>query len=76
MATDITLPKIGFAMNEGSIAEWHAADGAAVTQGQTLYSLESDKSVTEVESPATGILRIRSAAGQVYPVGHLLATIE
>lgn len=76
MATEILLPKIGFSMNEGQIAEWLAADGDHVTEGQPLYLLEADKSTTEVEAPATGILKIEADAGETYEVGAVLGYIE
>lgn len=76
MAVEVLLPKIGFSMNEGTVAEWLAADGAQVTEGQPLYSLEADKSTNEVDSPASGTLRIIAAAGESYEVGTVLATIE
>jgi pyruvate/2-oxoglutarate dehydrogenase complex dihydrolipoamide acyltransferase (E2) component len=76
MAFDILLPKIGFSMNEGTLAEWLVADGAHVTEGEPLYALESDKSTQEVESPATGTLKIVAAVGEIYEVGTLLGTIE
>ncbi|MFD1613251.1 biotin/lipoyl-containing protein [Sphingomonas tabacisoli] len=76
MATDILLPKLGFSMTEGQIAEWLAADGATVSEGDPLYLLEADKSTNEVESPASGTLRILSEAGETYEVGTLLGRIE
>jgi pyruvate/2-oxoglutarate dehydrogenase complex dihydrolipoamide acyltransferase (E2) component len=76
MATDILLPKIGFSMNEGVLAEWLAEDGAQVKEGQPLFSLESDKSTNEVESPATGKLKIIAKPGETYEVGAVLGTIE
>ncbi|HEX7874654.1 MAG TPA: lipoyl domain-containing protein [Sphingobium sp.] len=76
MATEIILPKIGFSMNEGTISEWLAADGDAVTEGQPLFLLEADKSANEVESPASGTLRIAAEAGGTYEVGTVLGTIE
>jgi pyruvate/2-oxoglutarate dehydrogenase complex dihydrolipoamide acyltransferase (E2) component len=76
MATEILLPKIGFSMNEGQIAEWLAEDGAQVTEGQPLYALEADKSTNEVESPASGTLRIAALVGETYEVGTVLGTIE
>ena len=76
MATEILLPKIGFSMTEGEIAEWLAEDGDEVTEGQPLYLLEADKSANEVESPASGILRISAPAGETYEVGTVLGTIE
>ena len=76
MATEILLPKIGFSMNEGTLAEWMAEDGAQVTEGQPLYALESDKSTNEVDAPATGTLRIHAAVGETYEVGTVLGIIE
>ncbi|MFV3075018.1 biotin/lipoyl-containing protein [Niveispirillum fermenti] len=76
MAFDVLMPKIGFSMNEGVLTGWLVADGAAVTEGQPLYELESEKSTQEVESPATGTLRIKAEVGETYEVGALLAVIE
>lgn len=76
MSTEIILPKIGFSMNEGTVAEWMAADGAEVKEGEPLYSLESEKSVQEIESPASGKLKIIKQAGEVYEVGTILGVIE
>jgi pyruvate/2-oxoglutarate dehydrogenase complex dihydrolipoamide acyltransferase (E2) component len=76
MATEIILPKIGFSMSEGVLAEWLVADGAQVTEGAPLYTLESDKSATEVEAPVSGVLRISKPVGETYPVGTVLGTIE
>jgi pyruvate/2-oxoglutarate dehydrogenase complex dihydrolipoamide acyltransferase (E2) component len=51
------------------------ADGAAVTEGQALYAIESDKSTQEIESPASGTVKIIALVGEVYPVGAVLAEI-
>jgi len=76
MATQVLLPKLGFAMNEGMLVEWLVADGAQVGEGQPIYALESDKSVQEVESPAAGTLKIVAQPGEVYEVGTVLAEIS
>ncbi len=76
MATDVLLPKIGFSMNEGLLAEWLVPDGGDAVEGQPLYALESDKSTQEVESPATGKLKIIKPTGETYEVGTVLAVIE
>ncbi len=76
MATEILLPKIGFAMNEGQVAEWLFGDGEAVVEGEALYLLEADKSANEVEAPASGILRITSVEGETYEVGTVLGYID
>ena len=75
MATQVLLPKIGFSMNEATLAEWMVQDGATVKEGQPLYAIESDKSVQEIESPASGALKIIAQVGEVYEVGAVLAEI-
>ena len=76
MSTEILLPKLGFSMNEGQIAEWLAKDGDQVSEGQPLFALESDKSTNEVEAPASGKLRIVAEVGETYEVGTVLGYIE
>lgn len=76
MATEILLPKIGFSMNEGQIAEWLAKDGDAVKEGEPLFLLEADKSTNEVEAPASGTLRIEADPGETYEVGTVIGYIE
>ena len=75
MSTEILLPKLGFSMDRGVLSEWLAEDGAVVTEGEPLYSLESEKSVEEIPAPASGILKILMAPGQEYVVGTVLGEI-
>jgi pyruvate/2-oxoglutarate dehydrogenase complex dihydrolipoamide acyltransferase (E2) component len=76
MATEIILPKIGFSMTEGVLSEWLVTDGATVTEGQPIFTLESDKSTNEVESPAAGVIKITGVPGETYEVGAIIGTIE
>jgi len=75
MATQVLLPKIGFSMNEGVLSQWLVADGAEIAAGQPLYALESEKSVQEIEAPASGTLKIIAQIGETYQVGTVLAEI-
>jgi pyruvate/2-oxoglutarate dehydrogenase complex dihydrolipoamide acyltransferase (E2) component len=75
MSTQVLFPKIGFSMEEGTLAEWLVADGAEVKEGQPLYALESEKATQEVESPASGTLRVIAKTGEVYKVGDVLGEI-
>lgn len=75
MSVEVLLPKIGFSMVEGEIVEWLVADGTVVSEGDPLYALESEKSTQEVESPASGTLKILAEPHTVLPVGAVLATI-
>ncbi len=76
MATEIIFPKIGFSMTEGQIAEWTFGEGEQVTEGETLFLLEADKSTNEVEAPASGTLRITVPEGETVQVGTVVGTIE
>jgi pyruvate/2-oxoglutarate dehydrogenase complex dihydrolipoamide acyltransferase (E2) component len=76
MSMDVLFPKIGFSMSEGTLGSWMVADGEPVKEGQPIYTLESEKSVEEIEAPASGQLRIIGQPGAVYQVGDKVATIE
>lgn len=76
MATEVILPKLGFSMNEGLLSEWLVADGGAIKEGEPLFALESDKSTQEVESPASGTLKILKQPGETYEVGTVLGEIS
>jgi pyruvate/2-oxoglutarate dehydrogenase complex dihydrolipoamide acyltransferase (E2) component len=76
VATEILLPKLGFAMSDGELAEWLAEDGQLVKEGDPLFLLEAEKSANEIEAPATGTLRILKKAGANYEVGTVLGFIE
>ena len=73
---DILIPKLGMSMTEATLTEWLVPDGATVETGQDLYAVETDKSVQEVQSPASGRLSIIAEPGEVYPVGELIGRIE
>ena len=75
MSTEVRIPSIGFSTQEATLSEWLVADGETVEQGQPLYALELDKSVQEVESPASGTLKIKAETGEVYEIGALIAEI-
>ena len=76
MANEVVMPRLGWTMEVGRLVEWLKQDGEAVTAGEPLFTVESDKSVTEVEALDTGILKIPDdapAAGVELPVGAVLA---
>jgi len=75
MPTTLKIPKAAVSMQEGTLVEWLAADGQAVTEGQPIYVLELEKSSMDVESPAAGILRHVGVAGTTYKVGDRIGEI-
>ncbi len=75
MPMTLTLPKLEMSMVEGTIAEWVAADGSAVTEGQVIYVLETDKTARDIEAPVSGTLVHKAAAGETYEVGFEIGEI-
>jgi pyruvate/2-oxoglutarate dehydrogenase complex dihydrolipoamide acyltransferase (E2) component len=69
MSTLLTIPRLEMAMTEGVLAEWLVADGAQVTEGDPIYSLETGKAVEEIQAPVSGRLMQKAPAGETYPVG-------
>lgn len=76
---EIQLPRLGWTMEEGTFVEWLKRDGDAVAPGDVLFTVESDKSLNEVESFDAGVLRIPpdspAVPGARVPVGAVLAYI-
>jgi pyruvate/2-oxoglutarate dehydrogenase complex dihydrolipoamide acyltransferase (E2) component len=76
MTTILKIPKAAVSMQEGTLTSWLVEDGATVTEGQPIYTLELEKSTMDVESPAAGVLRHVGAAGTTYKVGDVVGQIE
>ena len=75
MPMTLTIPKLEMSMVEGALAEWVAADGSAVTEGQVIYVLETDKTARDIEAPVAGTLVHKAAAGETYEVGFEIGEI-
>ncbi|NOY12927.1 MAG: 2-oxo acid dehydrogenase subunit E2 [Deltaproteobacteria bacterium] len=76
MIYELTMPKWGLTMEEGTILEWLVNEGEEVTPETEVLEVETDKSSQAIEVPAQGILRrIIVPAGETAPVGTLLAII-
>ena len=83
MASEVTIPRLGWNMDEGIFVGWLKSDGELVAAGEPLFSLEGDKATQEIESLEAGILRIppdgpkdgeKVAVGTV--IGYLVAPGE
>jgi len=77
MAVEILMPKFGEVMEEGTLIEWKKKEGDAVTKGEVILEIETDKANTDVESTATGIIQqILVQEGQTVAVNTPLALID
>ena len=59
-------------------ASWSGSwpTGPRSTEGEALYVIETDKVETEIEAATSGVIHHGAEAGQTYPVGTEIATIE
>ena len=76
MATELTMPQMGYDMQEGTVVRWLKAEGSNVELGEPVAEIETDKAVVEFESYASGVLqRILVAEGSTVPVGEAIALV-
>jgi len=64
MAIEITVPRLGWSMEEGVFSAWLKRDGEPVSAGDPLFAVESDKATMDFESLDSGILHIPYDAPQ------------
>lgn len=83
MPVEITVPRLGWSMEEAIFSSWLKSAGETVRAGEMLFAIESDKATQEVESFDAGLLHIPAdgpqpgdtvVVGQV--IGYLLAEGE
>jgi pyruvate dehydrogenase E2 component (dihydrolipoamide acetyltransferase) len=73
---DVLMPQLGETVAEGKITQWFKSAGDAIAPGDNLFEIETDKVSMEVPSTSAGVLaEIRVAAGEVAPVGAVVAVI-
>ena len=76
MAEIVRMPKLSDTMVEGVVAEWHKNVGEAVSSGELLAEIETDKATMEFESFYDGVLlHIGVEKGATAPVNDILAII-
>ncbi len=76
MATELTMPQMGYDMQEGTVVRWLKAEGSNVELGEPVAEIETDKAVVEFESYASGVLqKILVSEGSTVPVGEAIAVV-
>lgn len=74
---DITMPKMGESITEGTVIEWHKQVGDTVDMDETLLEIGTDKVDTEVPSPVAGVVaEILVPEGDTVDVGTLIAVVN
>jgi pyruvate dehydrogenase E2 component (dihydrolipoamide acetyltransferase) len=73
--TDVTMPKLSEAMEEGTILRWLKHDGENVAAEEELLEIETDKATVTHAAEAAGVLQIVVPEGSTVPVGELIARV-
>ncbi len=74
---EVIMPKMGDAMEEGTILQWLVGEGDEVAEGDALVEIETDKVSMELEAEDAGTLaQIIAQDGADVPVGDAIAFIQ
>lgn len=74
---DITMPKMGESVMEGTIIKWHKKLGDFVKKDETIFEISTDKVDTEIPSPQDGYLvEILVEEQKTVEVGTIVARLS
>jgi pyruvate dehydrogenase E2 component (dihydrolipoamide acetyltransferase) len=77
MPINILMPALSPTMTEGTLAKWHVKAGDAITSGDVIAEIETDKATMEVESIDEGTVgKLFVAEGaEGVPVNQVIAVL-
>jgi 2-oxoglutarate dehydrogenase E2 component (dihydrolipoamide succinyltransferase) len=77
MPAEIRVPPLGESLVDAVVGQWLKQEGEAVSRGETLVELETDKVNLDVTASDDGVLsQIAKQAGDVVTVGEVLAVLS
>src|ERR687894_622475 len=73
---EVIMPKMGDAMEEGTLLKWLKSEGDDVLEGDAIAEIETDKVTLELEAEDSGTLaQLIASEGDEVPVGGAIAFI-
>ncbi len=76
MAIAVEMPKMTDTMQEGVLVSWLVEEGAAISAGDVIAQVETDKATMDVEAYDDGVLLKRVAGeGDSLAIGSLIAVL-
>jgi 2-oxoglutarate dehydrogenase E2 component (dihydrolipoamide succinyltransferase) len=76
MAIEVKIPAVGESITSGVVSAWHKKSGEFVNEGETLFTLETDKVSTEIVAEKAGLLETKVPEGQEVNIGEVVAVID
>ena len=72
----VIMPALGMAQDTGRLVAWAVAPGDQVAEGDTLFEVETDKAVQEVEADRAGhVAALLAEEGEDVPTGQVIAIL-
>ncbi|WP_424950918.1 dihydrolipoyllysine-residue acetyltransferase [Deinococcus sp.] len=73
---EVTLPEVGDNVEQGTVVTVLVKAGDAITEGQAVIEIETDKAVVEVPANAAGtVAEVRVREGDTVKVGGVILTL-
>jgi len=76
MAIEVKIPAVGESITSGVVSAWQKKSGEFVNEGETLFTLETDKVSTEIVAEKAGVLETKVPEGQEVKIGEVVAVID
>jgi pyruvate/2-oxoglutarate dehydrogenase complex dihydrolipoamide acyltransferase (E2) component len=73
--TAVIMPKLGVYTEDVLLLEWVVDEGAAVSPGDVLFVLETEKTTAEVEAESPGFLHRQVEAGEKVAIGSSVGAV-
>lgn len=74
---DFIMPNLGADMAAGTLVKWHVKPGDAVSRGQIIAEMDTEKGIIDIECFEAGtIARLVVEPGGRIPVGTVMAVIQ
>ncbi|MFT4282950.1 MAG: dihydrolipoamide acetyltransferase family protein [Candidatus Woesearchaeota archaeon] len=77
MVFEFKFPDVGEGITEGKLVVWHVKPGDKVDEDDVVAEVETDKSVVEIPSPKSGVIKdLFFKENSVVNLGDIIMTIE
>jgi pyruvate/2-oxoglutarate dehydrogenase complex dihydrolipoamide acyltransferase (E2) component len=74
---ELRMPNVGNGVESATVDEWLVEVGEAVTVGDPVVTMETDKASSDLEAPVTGTLvEVVAEDGTEVEVGELIGVFE
>ncbi len=76
MPIDVTMPRLSDTMEQGTVVKWHVQEGQAVSSGDVVADVETDKATMELQVYDDGkVAKVAVPEGQLVAVGTTIMVL-